>query len=83
MTGDRRRDFGLGGFPDVGLAKAREKAREYKEQIRQGIDPVAAKQAARDALRAEHAKRLTFDKAAAQFITSKQREFKNAKHRAQ
>ena len=42
MTGDRRRDFGLGGFPDVGLAKAREKAREYKEQIRQGIDPVAA-----------------------------------------
>jgi len=38
--GGKRRDIGLGGFPDISLTQAREKAREAKEQVRQGIDPV-------------------------------------------
>lgn len=59
-VGDRRRDIGLGGFPDVTLAMARDKAREAKDKIHGGIDPVAERKAARGALRAQQAKELTF-----------------------
>ena len=30
LAGDKRRDMGLGGFPDVSLAGAREAAREAR-----------------------------------------------------
>ena len=33
QIGSRRRDIGLGGFPDITLAGARDKAREAREQI--------------------------------------------------
>ena len=34
-----RRDFGLGSFPDVSLAEAREVAAEYRRRARKGEDP--------------------------------------------
>jgi integrase len=37
----KRRDFGLGGYPDNSLAKAREKAGEYRRVIKEGEDPLA------------------------------------------
>lgn len=83
LVGSKRRDIGLGGFPDVPLAQAREKAREMKEQIKQGIDPVEARKAARDELRAAQAKHVTFDQAAQRFLANKAKEFSNAKHAAQ
>jgi hypothetical protein len=49
-VGDKRREIGLGPFPQVSLASAREKASEAKEAIRNGIDPVEARKAARLAL---------------------------------
>ncbi|MDP1086681.1 Arm DNA-binding domain-containing protein, partial [Klebsiella pneumoniae] len=55
-VGDKRRDFGLGAFPDVPLAGAREKARELRERIAAGVDPVAERQRLRDAIRAAQAK---------------------------
>lgn len=79
-VGGKRRNIGLGGFPDVTLAGAREKAREYRELIERGIDPVEQRQAARQSLIAEQGKALTFDDAARQFLTVKSREFKNPKH---
>ena len=48
MVGSKRRHMGLGGFPEVSLAKAREKARTAKEQIDQGIDPIAQRVAVAD-----------------------------------
>jgi hypothetical protein len=33
-VGSKRREIGLGGFPDVTLAQARERAREAKDLIR-------------------------------------------------
>src|SRR5690554_4442230 len=45
-----RAEIGLGGFPDVTLAQARERAREHKNEIRQGIHPLEKKRAARLAL---------------------------------
>ena len=81
--GEKRRDIGLGGFPDVPMAQAREKAREIKEQIKQGIDPVAERKAARAALIAAQAKAISFDECARQFLKSKTAEFSNPKHAAQ
>ena len=49
-VGSKRREIGLGPFPEVSLAKAREKAAETKDAIRSGIDPVEARKAARSAL---------------------------------
>ena len=37
----KRRDIGLGGFPAVGLAKARERAQEHREAVADGRNPIA------------------------------------------
>ena len=39
----RRRDIGLGAFPSVGLAQAREKAADNRAAVAEGRDPVAEK----------------------------------------
>ena len=94
MVGNKRRDIGLGSFlpvskkenandnrpAEVTLAQAREKARELKEQIRQGIDPVEQRKAARDALIAAQAKALSFKEAATHCHKARAAEFRNAKH---
>jgi hypothetical protein len=41
----KRRDMGLGPFPDISLAEARAKATAHRNQRRDGIDPLAAKAA--------------------------------------
>ncbi len=82
QIGSRRRDIGLGGYPDVSLAAAKERAREAREQIRQGIDPIEARKATRAALIAEQALQLTFTEAAAQCHATKSPEFGNKKHGA-
>lgn len=58
--GGKRRDLGLGSFPDVGLGEARERAREAKNQIWRGVDPIEERKAARAALAAAQARGLTF-----------------------
>src|SRR3954452_17674119 len=45
----KRRDMGLGPYPDVTLARAREKAAANRAQRRDGTDPIAVKEAARHA----------------------------------
>jgi hypothetical protein len=45
----RVRSMGLGAFPEVGLAEARERAAAAHRQVRDGIDPIAAREAARAA----------------------------------
>lgn len=82
-AGDRRRDIGLGGFPDVPLEKARERAREARGMVWRGIDPVAARREGADALRAAQAKLMTFDQAADAAWKARAREFRNPKHAAQ
>lgn len=81
LIGSKRRDMGLGGYPDVSLAQARERARQYKEQIRQGTDPIAEKRAARVALMAAQAKEMTFSEAAQHCHAAKTPEFRNEKHK--
>lgn len=81
-VGTKRRDLGLGGFPTVGLAQARERAREARELIWKGIDPVAERDAQRLAL-VQAQSIPTFDECARQFLAGKRLEFKNDKHAAQ
>ena len=83
LVGGRRREIGLGGYPAVTLAQAREKARMTREDIVKGIDPVEQRKAARSALFALHGARITFDECAQKFIESKAAEWRNPKHRAQ
>lgn len=82
-VGGRRREIGLGGFPDVTLAQARDRAREAKDQIRRGIDPVEERRAARSALEAARRRGLTFADAVDRYLDAKLEGFKNAKHRDQ
>jgi integrase len=76
MVGSKRRDYGLGGWPEVPLVRARELARELREQIRNGADPVSEKRAARSARLREQAKQVTFKALAAEYATKKGKEFK-------
>ena len=61
MVGGKRRDMGLGGFPDVTLAAAREDARVARAKIKAGIDPIEEGRAARSMLIAARASALTFE----------------------
>lgn len=81
--GNKRREIGLGGYPAVTLAQAREKARAIREDIANGVDPVEQRRAARSALMATQGARITFDECAEKFIEAKAAEWRNPKHRAQ
>ncbi|WNK19356.1 integrase arm-type DNA-binding domain-containing protein [Halomonas piscis] len=83
VIGGKRRDIGLGGFPDVTLAGARQAAREAKEKIRAGIDPVAERRELRSQLIAQQAREVTFAAAAAEVMKNKQAEATNPKHAQQ
>lgn len=76
----RRREIGLGGYPEVTLAMAHEKGREMRDQIKAGRDPVAEREAARSALRAAAAAVITFGEAAKQYIAAHESGWRNAKH---
>ncbi|HUW75778.1 MAG TPA: integrase arm-type DNA-binding domain-containing protein [Gallionella sp.] len=82
-VGAKRRDIGLGGFPDVPLASAKDQARIAREKIRNGIDPVAEKQAIKSALIAAEGQSITFERSAEMFIKAKESEWSNIKHAAQ
>jgi integrase len=70
-----KRVMGLGAYPEVGLAKARKDARDYRDMIRKGVDPLAARESAMEAVHAEKAardaakaKRRTFKEAADRYL---------------
>ena len=49
-VGDKRREIGLGAYPGVGVALAREKAQQTRDEIVAGVDPVAARVTARQSI---------------------------------
>ena len=73
MREGKAREYGLGSYPIVTLADARDKASETRKQVRAGIDPRAIK-----------AKTVpTFKLMADEVIEALEKGFKNEKHRAQ
>lgn len=83
MIGGKRRAMGLGGFPDVTLAGAKEAARAARLKIKEGIDPIEATKAKKSALNAARAASMTFSEAAAAYIAAMEAEWTNDKHAAQ
>lgn len=82
-VGSKRRDIGLGGYPSVTLAAAREKAREVRAGIEAGRDPVEEKRAAKAALILAQRRGMTFATAVDRYLAFKLKEFSNDKHRKQ
>lgn len=82
-VGGKRRDIGLGGFPAVTLAGAKNSARVIREKIAAGIDPVEERLAARSAIAASRASAISFQEAAEKFIAANEAGWSNPKHRAQ
>ena len=79
----KRRDFGLGSYPSVTLADAREAARMARAKLAQGIDPIEDARRARARLVAEIHTGMTFGDAAKRYIASHEKGWKNAKHAQQ
>src|SRR6516165_8490378 len=79
----KRRDMGLGPYPDISLAEARVKATAHRRQRHDGIDPLDAKIAQRQAQRLAVAKGRIFRECATEFIEKNRAGWRNAKHRQQ
>jgi hypothetical protein len=60
--------MGLGPYPDFSLAEARGKATDHRKQRHEGIDPLNAKKAQRQAQRVSETKGRTFRQCAVEFI---------------
>ena len=83
LIGGRRRDIGLGGYPTVTLAQARDKAREARDKVERGIDPVEERKAAKARLIEARRKGMLFSEAVDKALATKLDAFRNEKHRAQ
>ena len=83
VLNDKRRRMGLGSYPAVSLAEARDRARLARSLIRSGIDPIDQRASNKETIVAAAAKSLTFAKAAEKFIAAHEDSWSNAKHRLQ
>jgi integrase len=79
--GCERTDLGIGSCSLVSLAEARDKARDLKKLILEGIDPRIEKRRRSREVIEKSKPRVTFMDAAIQCHQSKQSEFRNVKHR--
>jgi integrase len=82
LTG-KTRDKGLGPVSDVTLIQAREKAAEYRQQVRDGIDPIDAAREKLAAAKVEGARLVTFGQCATRYMDAHRDGWRNAKHAAQ
>lgn len=77
-----RRNYGLGTYPNVSIAEAREAARDARANIAKGGDPIETRRA-EVAAREEAQNILTFEQAARKVHAEQAPGFRNAKHRDQ
>ncbi|AWL03823.1 tyrosine-type recombinase/integrase [Massilia oculi] len=75
----KERQMGLGSYPDVTLAKARELATASRLLAKSGVDPIAA----RDSQRATFQQQRTFSQCAEEYYEIHKHTWRNAKHTAQ
>lgn len=83
MVHGKRREFGLGSFPEVTLAMAHQKAREMKDKLAQGVDPVQEKHEAARRLLATKFTNKTFTECCVAYVLAHGPTWRNAKHRQQ
>ncbi len=77
------REMGLGPFPTIGLAAARERATAGRRLILDGLDPLEVRKQQKAKRKIDAAKGITFADAATKYIGAHQTAWKNAIHRDQ
>ena len=75
--------MGLGAYPEVSLAEARERAAENRKKARAGTNPVEEKKAKAAAVRAEHKGAMTFGQCVKEYYAAFSSLWTNDKHRTQ
>jgi integrase len=83
MVSGRSREMGLGSLDTFTLKEARERARECRQLVNKGIDPIEARNQRRDRSRAEATEHMLFKDAAQRFVALHETTWKNKKHREQ
>lgn len=76
----RERRMGLGAYHDISLSEARELARECRNQLKQGFDPIELRLDRKRSQEIERLKDKTFKECATAYIESRKPEWTNAKH---
>jgi integrase len=77
------REMGLGSYPSIELAAARQVAAEARKLRLQGIDPIEARNDRRAAAAVAEAKTKTFDQCSDAYIEAHRAGWRNAKHAGQ
>jgi integrase len=83
QRGGKARQMGLGPVHAVSLVEARDRAREARRQLLDGVDPIEARNTLRTGRDAEKARAVTFRAAAEAYIATHQAAWKNPAHAAQ
>lgn len=83
MRHGRARQMGLGPLHTVSLAEARVRARQARQVLLDGEDPIELRRKARDEARALTAETMLFKDAASRFLDVHESTWRNAKHRQQ
>jgi integrase len=79
----QRQPIGLGSYPQVSLANARDLARKLSLDAKGGVNLLARKRAQRSALFAAEAKNKTFKECAEAYMRAHASDYTNDKHRKQ
>lgn len=79
----KERLMGLGSYPDLSLAKARERATEQRRLLLEGVDPLDARQGAKLAKRLDRENAKTFRECAQAYIRAHGGSWRNPAHAAQ
>lgn len=79
----KHKEMGLGGFPGVSLAEAREKAIDARRLVRDRTNPIEARKRERAASQSSASSAQTFGEFADTWVRSIISEFRNEKHRWQ
>ena len=82
IAGERQL-IGLGSYPQVSLAEAREQARKLSAEARGGVNLIARKRAQRSALIAAASRNKTFKDCAEAYMEAHASDYSNDKHRKQ
>ena len=83
VVNGKRRDIGLGSYSTVSLVQARSLASSNRTAVSEGRDPLAEKQAAKEAVRNPVPSTPTFAEAAARVVELHEPTWSNSKHAAQ
>jgi len=82
-VGDQRQPIGLGSYPQVSLAVAREQAGKLAIEAKQGVNLKAKKHAQRSSLIAAAARNKTFRECAEAYMEAHSSDYSSDKHRKQ